>query len=149
MVRHCTALHCFTSAVCIAHLSVFLSVLCESALVSMWMRSQHFKQCCGSMTIWCGSGFGSGSCYFRHRPSRCLQKTKFKKSFSAYYFLKVHFSYYCTYAVNVSGQDFVQRDHFESLKWPHFVKWGFFHNFPPHLQHRDIGNFMSPDSTIF
>jgi hypothetical protein len=63
---------CFTtrgSAVCIAHLYVFLSVLSESALVSIWMRSQHFKQCCVSMTFWCGSGFGS--CYFRHRPSRC------------------------------------------------------------------------------
>jgi hypothetical protein len=41
-------------------------------------------QCCGSMTFWCGSGSrsmpltnGSGSCYFRHRPSRCQQKTKF------------------------------------------------------------------------
>jgi hypothetical protein len=44
------------------------------------------KQCCGSMTFWCGSGSadprlwlmdpGSGSCYFRHWPSRCQQKTK-------------------------------------------------------------------------
>ncbi len=38
-----------------------------------------------------GSGFGcsSGSCYFRHWPSRSQQKTKIK-SFSACYFLKVH-----------------------------------------------------------
>ena len=34
-----------------------------------------------------GSGFGS--CYFRHWPSRRQQKTN-QKSFSAYYFLKVH-----------------------------------------------------------
>ncbi len=48
------------------------------------------------MTFWCGSGSGSGSadpclwlngsgsCYFRHWPSRCQFK------FFAYYFLKVH-----------------------------------------------------------
>ncbi len=49
------------------------------------------KQCCGSMTFWGGSGSGSsdpclrlmdpdpgsGSCYFRHWPSRCQQKTNF------------------------------------------------------------------------
>ncbi len=45
------------------------------------------RQCCGSMTFWCGSGSadpclwimdsdpnpdpGSGSCYFRHWPSKC------------------------------------------------------------------------------
>ncbi len=55
--------------------------------------------CCGSMTVWCGSGSGSGSaelclwlmdpdsdpdpdpgpgsCYFRHWPSKCQQKTNF------------------------------------------------------------------------
>ncbi len=50
-----------------------------------------FQQCSGSMTFWCGSGSedpclwlvdpdqnqdpGSESCYFRHWPSRCQQKT--------------------------------------------------------------------------
>ncbi len=33
---------------------------------------------------------GSGSCYFRHRSSRCQQKTNFLFYFSAYYFLKIH-----------------------------------------------------------
>jgi hypothetical protein len=33
------------------------------------------SQCSGPMTFWCGSGFGS--CYFRHRPSRCQQITNF------------------------------------------------------------------------
>ncbi len=48
--------------------------------------------CCGSMTFWCGSGsgsmpltngsgFGSGSFFFRHKPSRCQQKTNLKKKF--------------------------------------------------------------------
>ncbi len=36
------------------------------------------------------NGFGSGSCYFRHRTSRCQQKTNFLFYFSAYYFLKIH-----------------------------------------------------------
>ncbi len=42
------------------------------------------------------SANGSGSCYFRHWPSRCQQKTNFSTQFfSAYYFLKLnlhHFS---------------------------------------------------------
>ncbi len=34
---------------------------------------------------------GSGSCYFRHWPSRCQQKKQFFNTiFAAYYFLKVH-----------------------------------------------------------
>ncbi len=60
-----------------------------------------YLQCSGSMTFMCGSGSadpclwlmdldpGSGSCYFLHWPPRCHQKTNLKKSFSAYYFLKV------------------------------------------------------------
>ncbi len=66
-------------------------------------------QCCGSTTFWCGSGsgsedpclwlmgsgFGSGSCNFRHWPSRRQQKTKFlKKGFSAYYFLKIYLHHF-------------------------------------------------------
>ncbi len=50
-------------------------------------------QCCGSMTLWGGSGSsdpclwlmdpdpGSGSCYFRYWPSRCQQKTNFLTQF--------------------------------------------------------------------
>ncbi len=34
-------------------------------------------QCSGSMTFWCGSG----SCHFRHWPSRRQQKTNWKKNF--------------------------------------------------------------------
>ncbi len=64
-----------------------------------------FKQCCGSMTFWGGSGSadpclwlmdpdpdpGSGSFYFCHWPSRCQQKTNFlTQFFSAYDFLKLH-----------------------------------------------------------
>ncbi len=56
-------------------------------------KSERWKQCFGAMTFWCGSGSadpclwlmdpdpGSGSCYFRHRPSRCQQKTNFRKVF--------------------------------------------------------------------
>jgi hypothetical protein len=49
------------------------------------------KQCCGSMTFWGWIQIrirgsmpltkGSGSCYFRHRPSRCQQKTNFLTKF--------------------------------------------------------------------
>ncbi len=35
------------------------------------------KQCSGSMAFWCGSR----SCYFRHWPSRCQQKTILKNRF--------------------------------------------------------------------
>ncbi len=40
------------------------------------------------------NGSGSGSCYFRHWPSRCQQKTIFNTIFYAYYFLKVHFHHF-------------------------------------------------------
>ncbi len=54
-----------------------------------------WDQCCGSMTFWGGSGSGSadpclwqldpdpgsGSCYFRHCPSRWQQKTNFLSQF--------------------------------------------------------------------
>jgi hypothetical protein len=46
----------------------------------------------GSMLLTNGSG--SGSCYFRHRPSRCQQKLIFNTVFSAYYFLKVHLHHF-------------------------------------------------------
>ncbi len=41
-----------------------------------------------------GSGCGSASSYFRHWPSRGQQKTNFLKSFSAFYFLKVHLHHF-------------------------------------------------------
>ncbi len=55
------------------------------------LRTHRLNQCSGSMTFWGGSGSGSsdpcfwlidpdpgsGSCYFRHWPSRCQQKTNF------------------------------------------------------------------------
>ncbi len=40
-----------------------------------------FCQCCGSMTFWCGSRSGFGSCYFRNWPSRRQQKPIFWKFF--------------------------------------------------------------------
>ena len=57
--------------------------------------TRHSVQCCGSMTFWGGSGSGSadpclclmdpdpesGSCYFRHWPWRCQQKTNFLTQF--------------------------------------------------------------------
>jgi hypothetical protein len=56
------------------------------------------------MTFWGGSGSADpclwlmdpdpGSCYFRHWPSRCKQKTIFLTHFSAYYFLKLHLNHF-------------------------------------------------------
>ncbi len=46
----------------------------------------------GSMLLTNGSGFGSGSWYFRHWPSRRQQKTYLKKSFSAYSFFEGTFT---------------------------------------------------------
>jgi hypothetical protein len=81
------------------------TVLREGAAVPVhkYARSIHknygLKQCCGSMTFWGGSGSsnpclwlmdpdpishpdpGSGSCYIRHWPSRCQQKTNFWTQF--------------------------------------------------------------------
>ncbi len=57
--------------------------------ILVWIRIRR------SMLLTNGSGFRSGSSYFRHWPSRGQQKTNLKKSFSAYYCLKVnlrHFS---------------------------------------------------------
>ncbi len=63
------------------------------------------------MTFWGGSGSagpclllmdsdpdpdpGFGSCYFRHWPSKCQQKTNFlTQFFSAYYFVKLHLHHF-------------------------------------------------------
>ena len=43
--------------------------------ILVWIRIR------GSMPLTNGSGFGSGSCYFRHWPSRCQQKTNFLTQF--------------------------------------------------------------------
>jgi hypothetical protein len=51
--------------------------------ILVWIRIR------GSMPRTNGSGCGSGSCYFRHGPSRRQFKTNFFKSFTASYFLKV------------------------------------------------------------
>ncbi len=53
--------------------------------ILVWIRIR------GSMPLTNGfwSGFESGSCYFRHWPSRCQQTLLLFKIFSAYYFLKV------------------------------------------------------------
>ncbi len=60
--------------------------------ILVWIRIRIWIR--GSMPLTNGSG--SGSCYFRHWPSRCQQNTRyFLKSCSAYHFSKVllhHFS---------------------------------------------------------
>jgi hypothetical protein len=73
----------------------------------------------GIMPLTYGSGLGSGSCYFHHWPSRRQQNTNKKKTFLAYYLLKVHlhhfskiksqkevttgFSYYFCFMIEGSG----------------------------------------------
>jgi hypothetical protein len=72
----------------------YVSLIASAAVlrihdILVWIRIR------GSMPPTNGSGFGSGSFYYHHWPSRCHQKTNLKKSFSAYDFLKVllhHFS---------------------------------------------------------
>ena len=58
--------------------------------ILVWIRIR------GSMPLTnkSGSGCGSGSFYFHHWPSRRQQKTNLKKSYSAYYFLKVHLHHF-------------------------------------------------------
>ncbi len=56
-------------------------------------------QCFGSMTFWCGSGYmsltnESGSCYFRHWPSKRQQKTNLKKKFLLITFWRYITSFY-------------------------------------------------------
>ncbi len=55
--------------------------------ILVWIRIR------GSIPLTNGSrsvfGFGSGSCYFHHWPSRRQQKIVLEKSFTAYYFWKV------------------------------------------------------------
>ncbi len=76
-----------------------------SGCVIVLMVHSRLKQCGGSMTFWGGSGSADPclwlmdpdpvSCYFRHLPSRCQQKTNFYYTiFSAYYFLKLHLHYF-------------------------------------------------------
>ena len=67
-----------------------------------WLRFHSNHQCSGCMTFWCGSGSGGSgsadpclwSCYIHHWPSRRQQKTNLKRSFSAYYLLKVHLHHF-------------------------------------------------------
>jgi hypothetical protein len=47
-----------------------------------------------SMHLSNGSGFGSVSCYFLHRPSKRQQKKNLCFSFSPYYFLKVYLHHF-------------------------------------------------------
>jgi hypothetical protein len=67
-------------------------------------------QCWGSMTFWCGSGSpdpylwlmdpdpdpdsAPDPCYFRHDVQDANKKLILKKSFSAFYFLKVHLNHF-------------------------------------------------------
>ncbi len=67
----------------------------QCVTILVWIRIPWFR---GSMPLTNGSrsgfGCGSGSCYFRYWSSRCQRKLIFCKSFSAYYFLKVHFYHF-------------------------------------------------------
>jgi len=58
---------------------------CEESNAYATYKLKGIFQCCGSMTFWCGSGsaplangsgFGSGSFYFHHWPSKCKQIKK-------------------------------------------------------------------------
>ncbi len=55
--------------------------------ILVWIRIRIRFRTRGSMPLTNRSGFWSGSCYFRYWPLRRQQKTK---SFSVYYFLKLH-----------------------------------------------------------
>ncbi len=72
------------------------------------LRVSGYKQCCGSMTFWCGSG-SADPCLWLMDPDPDpaifvidLKRHQQKTSFSAYHFLKIHlhhktgkgFSYY-------------------------------------------------------
>ncbi len=66
-----------------------------------------YKQCCESMTFWVWIWIliwirgsmpltnGSGSCYFRHWPSRCKQKTNLKKVFLLITFWRYIYIIFC------------------------------------------------------
>jgi hypothetical protein len=54
--------------------------------ILVWIRIWIHR----SLPLTNGSGFGSGSCYFHHWPSRRQQKTNLNKSFYAYYWLNIH-----------------------------------------------------------
>ncbi len=64
---------------------MFLAVLRIHDIL-VWIRIR------GSMPL--TNGFGSGSCYFRHWPSRCQKKLICLKNFSVYYFLEVHLHHF-------------------------------------------------------
>ncbi len=76
------------------HGSVLFSIALKPVLrihdILVWIRIRIR----GSMPLTNGSGCGSGSCTFHHWPSIRQQKTNFLKSFSAYYFLKVHLHHF-------------------------------------------------------
>ncbi len=86
-------------------LTVLLSNLSRHFLTKYKDMSTS-NQCSGSMTFWCGSGSGSadpclwlmdpdpgsGSCYFRHWPSRCQQKTNFLTQFFCLFLFECTFT---------------------------------------------------------
>ncbi len=69
------------------------SAVLNNTKIKIFYSTSYQYQCCGSMTVlvWIRirgsipltnlSRFESGSCYFRHWPSRYLQKTNFLKTF--------------------------------------------------------------------
>ncbi len=72
----------------------FMSSSAHSSVADPWhfgVDPDPWIRIRGSMPLTNGSG-SAESFYFHHWPSRCQQKTDLKKSFSAYYFLKVPFS---------------------------------------------------------
>jgi hypothetical protein len=66
-----------------------LSQWCKSMIFGVDPDPDPRNRIRGSMPLTNGSGFGSGSVYFHHWPSRCQQKLNFLGVFSEYYFLTV------------------------------------------------------------
>ncbi len=57
-----------------------------------------------------GSGYGSGSCYFRHWPSRCQQKTVFKNVFLIITFWRYIYIIFQRYKVKKKSQSSRNQD---------------------------------------
>jgi hypothetical protein len=76
---HCTVVHLTLLRRDLLTPSVLSLPVLRIHDILVWIRTRIWI--CGSMPLTYGSGFGSGSCYFRHWLTRSRQKTNFKKKF--------------------------------------------------------------------